>query len=480
MIAECQVDIEKFNSLWTKVTDKKTKSKASLLFSCCARGTDFTIQVKTKGSLGTDLYVTQKLCIHDKSKALGKFSLKIPEFNSILHVSETSEQAIQEFLDTIANSNKENTPSKPLISNKIRLADSSSPSDGHNPMGHSSVAAAVATPQSRRKQPRLKVSSPAVRFPSKTTSPSVNRKQSKTASSSSSSSSSSSTSSSTTSICALTEEQEGVLAAAMSGTSIFFTGGAGTGKSSLLLRIIEQLIQKHGQHTVFVTATTGLAACAIGGITIHQFAGITVSSNDSDGAEGDGMYKEEVVKTALQKPHIVRRLRQARVLVVDEISMMAPSLLELLNAIAQGGRASNAPMGGLQVILTGDFFQLPPVVKNLITLAYGQPSTYGQPLTQAPSSTQIQPIQHCFTFTQLSQPPPLPLSSQLSSSQSQQRPDKSDSTNPAGKKAPPPRFCFQSPVWRQILAKPSQCFVLSQVDLYLWINTIHSFSYEAF
>ena len=137
-------------------------------------------------------------------------------------------------------------------------------------------------------------------------------------------------------MCVLTEEQEGVLAAALHGTSIFFTGGAGTGKSSLLLRIIEQLVQKHGQHTVFVTATTGLAACAIGGITVHQFAGITVSSNDTDGAEGEGMYKDDMVKSALQKPHIVRRLRQARVLVIDEISMMAPSLLEVLNAIAQG------------------------------------------------------------------------------------------------------------------------------------------------
>ena len=295
MIAECRVDIEKFNSLWTKVVEKRSRTKASLIFSCGRNGTDFSLTVKTKGSLGTDLFVTQKLSIHDKSKALGKLSLKIPEFHSILLVSETTELAIQEFLDTIANSNKENTPSKPLINNKIR-ADSSSPSEGHNQGKKLLVKTPIkkrlanaytpskqqqqsaATPQSRRKQPRLKVSSPAVRFPSKTTSPSLNRKQPKTGSSSSSSSSSSPVHS------ALTEEQEGVLAAAMNGTSIFFTGGAGTGKSSLLVRIIEQLVQKHGQHTVFVTATTGLAACAIGGITVHQFAGITVSSNDTDGS----------------------------------------------------------------------------------------------------------------------------------------------------------------------------------------------------
>ena len=338
------------------MVEKRSRTKASVTFSYTGsdrNGVAYSFIVKSKGSVGSDMFITQKLSIHDKSKALGKFSLKIPEFHSILLISETSEQAIQEFLDTIANCNKENTPSKPLNSNKIRadsslsedhnqgkkllvktpikkrLANANTPSKQQQGGGYAS-AATVATPQSRRKQPRLKVSSPAVRFPTKTTSPIVNRKQPNAGSSSSSSSSSSAP------MCVLTEEQEGVLAAALHGTSIFFTGGAGTGKSSLLLRIIEQLVQKHGQHTVFVTATTGLAACAIGGITVHQFAGITVSSNDTDGAEGEGMYKDDMVKSALQKPHIVRRLRQARVLVIDEISMMAPSLLEVLNAIAQG------------------------------------------------------------------------------------------------------------------------------------------------
>jgi thymidine kinase len=114
-------------------------------------------------------------------------------------------------------------------------------------------------------------------------------------------------------------------------------GGAGTGKSSLLLLIVEKLIAKHGKHTVFITATTGLAACAISGTTVHQFAGITVSNNSqiSNEIEGD-INKDEMVKNALQKQSIVRRLRQARVLIVDEVSMMSPDLLEALNAIAQG------------------------------------------------------------------------------------------------------------------------------------------------
>ena len=78
----------------------------------------------------------------------------------------------------------------------------------------------------------------------------------------------------------LTQTQENILAACLSGENIFITGGAGTGKSSLLLIIVEKLYEKYGRHTVFVTATTGLAACAIGGTTVQQFAGKYVLRNE--------------------------------------------------------------------------------------------------------------------------------------------------------------------------------------------------------
>lgn len=71
-----------------------------------------------------------------------------------------------------------------------------------------------------------------------------------------------------------TQEQKDIIAACLAGKNVFFTGGAGTGKSTLLLLIVEKLIAKHGRCNVFVTATTGLAACAVGGTTIHQFAGM--------------------------------------------------------------------------------------------------------------------------------------------------------------------------------------------------------------
>jgi DNA replication protein DnaC len=71
-----------------------------------------------------------------------------------------------------------------------------------------------------------------------------------------------------------TQEQKDIISACLAGKNVFFTGGAGTGKSTLLLLIVEKLIAKHGRCNVFVTATTGLAACAVGGTTIHQFAGM--------------------------------------------------------------------------------------------------------------------------------------------------------------------------------------------------------------
>ena len=71
----------------------------------------------------------------------------------------------------------------------------------------------------------------------------------------------------------VTSEQERITTACLAGRNVFFTGGAGTGKSTLLLQIVEKLIAKYGRTAVFVTATTGLAACAIGGTTVHQFAG---------------------------------------------------------------------------------------------------------------------------------------------------------------------------------------------------------------
>ena len=98
-------------------------------------------------------------------------------------------------------------------------------------------------------------------------------------------------------------EQLKILKSCLSGANVFFTGGAGTGKSTLLHKIICDLSAKHGAGSVYVTATTGLAACNIGGTTIHQFAGIGLM---------DGSV-EDIVKEVLKRSNTVRRWRQAKV-----------------------------------------------------------------------------------------------------------------------------------------------------------------------
>jgi PIF1-like helicase len=80
----------------------------------------------------------------------------------------------------------------------------------------------------------------------------------------------------------LAVEQLEVVEACRNGKNVFFTGGAGTGKSALLVHIISELTTRHGRESVFVTATTGLSAFAIAGLTIHQFAGIGAVDKEDD------------------------------------------------------------------------------------------------------------------------------------------------------------------------------------------------------
>ena len=135
--------------------------------------------------------------------------------------------------------------------------------------------------------------------------------------------------------------------------SVFFTGSAGTGKSVLLREIIKVLRQKYKKEPdrVAVTASTGLAACNIGGITLHSFGGI-------------GLGKEavpELVKKIKKNQKAKNRWMRTKVLIVDEVSMVDGDLFDKLEGIARAIRANGRPFGGIQLVVTGDFFQLPPV-----------------------------------------------------------------------------------------------------------------------
>ena len=148
----------------------------------------------------------------------------------------------------------------------------------------------------------------------------------------------------------LNTEQQRALNLALAGENVFLTGGAGTGKSLTLNRIIAALKEKWGVEAVQVTASTGIAATVIGGTTLHSFAGIGM---------GQGTADELVSKL---NRHAAERWRRTAVLVIDEVSMLDGGLFEKLDAV--GGIVLRAPtqcFGGIQLILSGDFFQLPPV-----------------------------------------------------------------------------------------------------------------------
>jgi DNA replication protein DnaC len=152
----------------------------------------------------------------------------------------------------------------------------------------------------------------------------------------------------------LSEEQRSVLdLVSERGKSVFFTGSAGTGKSVLLREIIKVVRDKHKHEPdrVAVTASTGLAACNVGGVTLHSFAGI-------------GLGKEavpELVRKIKRNQKAKNRWMRTRVLIVDEISMVDGDLFDKLESIARSIRNNGRPFGGIQLVITGDFFQLPPV-----------------------------------------------------------------------------------------------------------------------
>lgn len=139
--------------------------------------------------------------------------------------------------------------------------------------------------------------------------------------------------------------------------SIFFTGSAGTGKSLLLRAIIAALRQKYAKTPdhLAVCASTGLAAQNIGGTTIHAWGAVTPGMHDIGKLVS-------FIKTC-RPAH--RRWKVVKVLIIDEISMVDGRLFDTLAALAceLRKRKKVAPFGGIQLVVTGDFFQLPPVTR---------------------------------------------------------------------------------------------------------------------
>jgi len=142
-------------------------------------------------------------------------------------------------------------------------------------------------------------------------------------------------------------DQELALAILLSGRSALLTGAAGTGKTHLLNNFIAQA-RKRGKK-VSVTATTGLAATHLGGNTIHSWSGIGVSDHLPNN------FFERLSKTRRDV------ISKTDVLIIDEISMLHDFRLDMIDKVLRTVRENDQPFGGIQLVMSGDFFQLPPV-----------------------------------------------------------------------------------------------------------------------
>ncbi len=136
------------------------------------------------------------------------------------------------------------------------------------------------------------------------------------------------------------------------GVNVFLTGEPGSGKSFAINSYVKYL-KDHGVEPA-VTASTGIAATHIAGYTIHSWSGIGIR-NHLD------MYELEALN---EKQYLVKRIRKTKVLIIDEVSMLDGRILDTVDMVMKTIKQNELPFGGVQVILVGDFFQLPPVSRD--------------------------------------------------------------------------------------------------------------------
>ena len=136
------------------------------------------------------------------------------------------------------------------------------------------------------------------------------------------------------------------------GANVFLTGEPGAGKTHTINEYIWYL-RSSGIDTA-VTASTGIAATHLSGMTIHSWSGIGIKPRLS---------RYDLDKLATNE-YLVKRIAKAKVLIIDEVSMLAPDTVTMVDQVCREVRMSPEPFGGLQIIFVGDFFQLPPVVRE--------------------------------------------------------------------------------------------------------------------
>ena len=146
------------------------------------------------------------------------------------------------------------------------------------------------------------------------------------------------------------------------GANVFLTGEPGSGKTHTINEFVDWLRASGIEPSI--TAATGIAATHVGGMTIHSWSGIGISNS---------LTRADIDRIA-SKEHVAKRIAKAKVLIIEEISMLSAATFEMVDAICREVRRVEQPFGGLTVVLVGDFFQLPPISRSgEVQFAYASP-----------------------------------------------------------------------------------------------------------
>ena len=182
----------------------------------------------------------------------------------------------------------------------------------------------------------------------------------------------------------LNEKQKRTMAMFNARENIFLTGPGGVGKSHLIRCMVDSA-RKQGRN-VAVCAMTGCAAVQLkcGARTLHSWSGIRLAKDEN----------WSIIQSLVKNKRSSSNWKTVDVLIVDEVSMMSRKIFELIEEIARTLRIRSKPFGGLQVVFSGDFFQLPPVGNEL------DPTTL-QMCIESPHWSRVFPVCQCIELDQL-------------------------------------------------------------------------------
>ncbi|MBU2103970.1 AAA family ATPase [Patescibacteria group bacterium] len=153
--------------------------------------------------------------------------------------------------------------------------------------------------------------------------------------------------------------QQDALSILKTGAHVFLTGSPGSGKTHTVNEYISWL----RSHSIepSITASTGIAATHVGGMTLHAWSGIGIADHMTP----------QLLDAIAHKEHVAKRIQKAKVLIIDEVSMLSGNVLSMVDEVTREVRQEpDLSFGGLQVVLVGDFFQLPPIGRGETEFAF--------------------------------------------------------------------------------------------------------------